>query len=78
MSKESGVDDQERRYGLTAVWTDLDNHGKLDLFVTRRPGELSLQGRRQGKGVFSSELPEHRIKLQQCGKLRQGLKDCEQ
>jgi hypothetical protein len=34
VSKKAGVDDPERRYGLTSIWTDFDNDGKLDLFVT--------------------------------------------
>ena len=34
VSKKAGVDDPEHRYGLTAIWSDFDNDGKLDLFVT--------------------------------------------
>lgn len=34
VSKRMGVEDEEHRYGLTAVWVDFDNRGKLDLFVT--------------------------------------------
>ena len=45
VSKKAGVDDPERRYGLTAIWSDFDNDGKLDLICDqRRPGELSLPG----------------------------------
>src|SRR5258708_6926668 len=32
VSNNAGVDDAEGRYGLTAIWSDLDNDGKLDLF----------------------------------------------
>ena len=27
------MDDAERRYGLTSIWSGFDNAGKLDLFV---------------------------------------------
>jgi hypothetical protein len=34
VSARSGVGDAEHRYGLTAIWSDFDNDGKLDLLVT--------------------------------------------
>jgi hypothetical protein len=34
VSKKSGVSDPDQRYGLTAVWSDFNNDGKLDLLVT--------------------------------------------
>jgi hypothetical protein len=51
VSKKSGVGDEEHRYGLTAIWSDFDNRGKLDLFVTNdsQPNYL-YQG--NGRGVF--------------------------
>jgi hypothetical protein len=51
MSKRSRVDDPERRYGLTAIWTDFDNDGKLDLFVTN-DGEANYLYKGDGKGSF--------------------------
>jgi enediyne biosynthesis protein E4 len=33
VSKQAGVDDADRRYGLTSVWSDFNQVGKLDLFV---------------------------------------------
>jgi hypothetical protein len=51
VSKKAGVSDEERRYGLTALWSDFDNSGKLDLFVANdsQPNYL-YQG--DGKGHF--------------------------
>ena len=51
VSKKSGVDDPERRYGLTAIWSDFDNDGKLDLFVTN-DGEPNYLYQGDGKGKF--------------------------
>lgn len=51
VSKKAGVSDDERRYGLTAIWSDLGNDGKLDLLVTNDAGPNYLyQG--DGKGKF--------------------------
>jgi hypothetical protein len=51
VSKQSGVDDPERRYGLTAIWSDFDNDGKLDLFVTN-DGQANYLYRGDGTGRF--------------------------
>jgi len=51
VSKKAGVDDPERRYGLTAVWSDFNNDGKLDLFVTN-DGEANYLYQGDGKGKF--------------------------
>ena len=58
VSAQSGVGDPERRYGLTAIWSDFDNDGKLDLLVTNdsQPNYL-YKGNGAGKFVdvaFSS------------------------
>ena len=54
VSKSAGVDDPEQRYGLTAIWSDFDNDGKLDLFVTN-DGEANYLYHGDGKGKFQDE-----------------------
>lgn len=51
VSKKSGVDDPEHRYGLTAIWSDFNNDGKLDLFVTN-DGQANYLYQGDGKGRF--------------------------
>jgi hypothetical protein len=51
VSKKSGVGDPERRYGLTAIWSDFDNDGKLDLFVSN-DGQANYLYQGDGKGNF--------------------------
>jgi len=51
VSKQAGVDDPERRYGLTAIWSDFDNDGKLDLFVTN-DGQANYLYQGDGNGKF--------------------------
>jgi hypothetical protein len=51
VSKQAGVDDAERRYGLTSIWSDFNNDGKLDLFVTN-DGEANYLYQRDGAGKF--------------------------
>ena len=52
VAKKSGVDDPERRYGLTALWTDFDNDGNLDLFVTN-DGQANYLYQNDGTGKFT-------------------------
>lgn len=51
VSKKSGVGDEEHRYGLTAIWSDLNNDGKLDLFVTN-DGQPNYLYQGNGRGAF--------------------------
>lgn len=48
VSTASGTSDPEHRYGLTVVWSDFDNNGKLDLLVTNDGGPNYLY---QGDGA---------------------------
>jgi hypothetical protein len=52
VSKKAGVGDPERRYGLTAIWTDFDNDGNLDLFVTN-DGQANYLYQNDGAGEFT-------------------------
>jgi enediyne biosynthesis protein E4 len=51
VSRKAGVGDQEQRYGLTAVWSDFNNDGKLDLFVAN-DGEANYLYEGDGAGHF--------------------------
>ena len=44
-------DDPEQRYGLTSIWSDFNNDGKLDLFVTN-DGEANYLYQGDGGGKF--------------------------
>jgi hypothetical protein len=52
VSKKAGVSDPEQRYGLTALWSDIDNDGKLDLFVTN-DGQPNYLYKGDGAGRFT-------------------------
>ncbi|WP_109487058.1 CRTAC1 family protein [Occallatibacter savannae] len=51
VSKKAGVADGEHRYGLTAIWSDFDQDGNLDLFVTN-DGQPNYLYQGNGKGSF--------------------------
>jgi hypothetical protein len=51
VSKSAGVSDPQRRFGLTAVWTDFDQDGHIDLFVTN-DGQPNYLYQNDGAGHF--------------------------
>ncbi len=51
VSKAAGVSDPQKRFGLTAVWTDFDQDGHLDLFVTN-DGQPNYLYQNDGTGHF--------------------------
>jgi hypothetical protein len=52
VSKQAGVDDAQKYFGLTSVWSDFNGDGKLDLFVAN-DGEPNYLYRNDGNGKFT-------------------------
>ncbi len=52
VSAKAGVDDPQHRFGLTSVWSDFNNDGRLDLFVTN-DGQPNYLYRNDGNGHFT-------------------------
>ena len=51
VSKQAGVDDEQGFYGLTGVWSDFNEDGKLDLFVAN-DGEPNYLYQNEGNNHF--------------------------
>jgi len=66
VAKKAGVADDEGRVGLTSVWVDFDNKGKLDLFVTN-DGQPNYLYQINGKGVFEEIGFESGVGLSESG-----------
>jgi len=66
VAKKAGVDDAGRLYGLTAVWSDFANAGKLDLFVAN-DGEPNYLYKNNGDGTFKEIGYESGVALSEDG-----------
>jgi hypothetical protein len=67
VSKPAGVDDPQNLLGLTAVWSDLNNDGRLELFVAN-DGAQNYLYRPDGKGHFTEIAYEAGVALDANGK----------
>ena len=67
VSKEAGVDDPEKLLGLTAVWSDLNNDGRLELFVANDGANNHLY-KNDGKGHFTEIGYQAGVALDENGK----------
>jgi enediyne biosynthesis protein E4 len=67
VSKQAGVDDPEGLLGLTALWSDFNNDGKLDLFVAN-DGAHNYLYQNQGNGRFTEVGYQAGVALDENGK----------
>ncbi len=66
VSATAGVNDPKGYFGLSAVWSDFDNDGKLDLFVAN-DGEPNFLYHNEGGGHFSEVGNEAGVALGEDG-----------
>jgi hypothetical protein len=67
VSKQAGIDDPAKLLGLTAVWSDLNHDGKLELFVAN-DGARNYLYEYDGKGHFTDVAFEAGVALDENGK----------
>ena len=66
IGKQAAVDDPQKLLGLTAVWSDFDNDGKLELFVAN-DGAQNYLYKQDGKGRFTEIGFEAGVALEENG-----------
>jgi hypothetical protein len=66
VSKQAGVDDPQKYFGLQGVWTDIDQDGKLDLFVAN-DGEPNYLYHNEGDGHFKDIAQDAGVALSEDG-----------
>ena len=66
VSKQAGVDDAQGFFGLTAVWSDFNGDGHLDLFVAN-DGEPNYLYRNDGNGHFTDIAYQAGVAVNQDG-----------
>lgn len=66
VSKQAGVDDAQKYFGLTSVWSDFNDDGKLDLLVAN-DGEPNYLYRNDGGGKFTDVAYQAGIAVNQDG-----------
>jgi len=67
VSKQAGVHDPDNLLGLTAIWSDFNNDGKLDLFVAN-DGANNYLYRNDGSGRFTDVGYQAGVALDENGK----------
>jgi hypothetical protein len=67
VSRQAGVNDAQNLLGLTAVWSDFDNDGDVDLFVANDGAQNHLY-RNEGRGRFTEMAFEAGVALDENGK----------
>ncbi len=67
VAKQAGVDGPENLLGLTAVWSDLNNDGKLELFVAN-DGANNYLYQNDGNGHFTDVAFQAGVALDENGK----------
>ena len=66
VAQKAGVDDPKHFFGLSAVWSDFDNDGKLDLLVAN-DGEPNYLYRGLGNGTFKEVGADAGVALSEDG-----------
>lgn len=66
VSKQAGVDDPQHFFGLTALWSDFNDDGRIDLFVAN-DGQPNFLYRNDGNGKFTNIAYDSGVAVSQDG-----------